>query len=78
MTGKSIEQRGMEEAAESGEETSHSAHGNGVSDCKVPAGYHLQYSVCGRLWNSVTCSQEFVITIKMMCKHFYTWVEHCE
>jgi hypothetical protein len=36
VAGNSIEQRGMEGAAENSEETSHSAHGSGVNGCKLP------------------------------------------
>jgi hypothetical protein len=32
LAGKSIQQRGMEEAAENGKELSHSAHGNGMNE----------------------------------------------
>ena len=35
MAGKSKQQRGMEEAPENGEESSHSAHANGMNECEV-------------------------------------------
>ena len=35
MASKSTEQRGMEEAPENGQESSHSAHVNGMNECDI-------------------------------------------
>jgi len=67
---KSTEQRGMEEAPESGKESSHSAHANGMNECHfcaLASSQRFQSIFVFRTRAACTCSIQIVVFLYLLC-----------